>query len=205
MSTSPAVQLLESDLHPDPLVQFKRWLDEAVQANVPLPHAMTLATASRGGLPSARVVLLKNLETGGFTFVTNYQSRKGLELSDNPRAALVFYWAGMGRQVRAEGLVEEVSAEESDALFAARPRDNQLSSAASDQSQVTSLAELDLRYEELRHLYEGLPIPRPPHWGGYRVLPERMEFWQHRFARMNDRIEYLKGPGGKWTIRRLAP
>ncbi|HEX9006040.1 MAG TPA: pyridoxamine 5'-phosphate oxidase [Bacteroidota bacterium] len=205
MSTSSAVQLLESDLHPDPLIQFTRWLDEAVAANVPLPHAMTLATASRDGLPSARVVLLKNLEKGGFTFVTNYESRKGLELAENPRAALVFYWAGMGRQVRAEGLVEEVSAEESDALFAARPRDNQLSSAASHQSQVTTLAELDLRYEELKRQYEGHTIPRPPRWGGYRVLPERMEFWQHRFARMNDRIEYLRGPGGEWTIRRLAP
>ena len=205
MSTSPAVQLLESDLHPDPLVQFKRWLDEAVQANVPLPHAMTLATASRDGLPSARVVLLKNLERGGFTFVTNFQSRKGVELTENPRAALVFYWAGMGRQVRVEGLVEEVSAEESDALFAARPRDNQLSSAASHQSQVTTLTELDFRYEELKRQYDGVPIPRPPRWGGYRVLPERMEFWQHRFARMNDRIEYLRGSGSEWTLRRLAP
>ncbi len=205
MNTSPAVQLLESDLHPDPLVQFKRWLDEAVQASVPLPHAMTLATASRDGLPSARVVLLKNLEKGGFTFVTNYQSRKGGELAENPRAALVFYWAGMGRQVRVEGTVEEVSAAESDALFAARPRENQLSSAASHQSAVTTLAELDLLYEELRRRYEGLPVPRPPRWGGYRVVPERMEFWQHRFARMNDRIEYIRGSGGAWTLRRLAP
>lgn len=204
MTRSPEPHLLESDLYPDPIVQFKHWLEEAVRANVPLPHAMTLATATLSGVPSARIVLMKYCDERGVTFVTNYGSRKGSELGENPRAALVFHWAEMGRQVRMEGPVEKVGGAESDALFAARPRDNQLSSTASPQSEECVLEELDLRYEEARRQYQGIAVPRPPQWGGYRVRLERVEFWQHRFARMNDRIEYVKNDQG-WLKRRLAP
>jgi pyridoxamine 5'-phosphate oxidase len=204
MTRSPEPQLLESDLHPDPIVQFKHWLEEAVRANVSLPHAMALATATGSGVPSARIVLMKYCDERGVTFVTNYGSRKGSELEENPRAALVFHWAEMGRQVRMEGPVEKVGGAESDALFSARPRDNQLSSAASPQSEESVLEELDLRYEEARRRYQGIAVPRPPQWGGYRVRLERVEFWQHRFARMNDRIEYVKIEQ-EWLKRRLAP
>jgi pyridoxamine 5'-phosphate oxidase len=205
MTFSSAPQLLEAELHFSPIIQLSHWLAEAKSVNIPLPHAMTLATASPEGAPSARIVLLKELDERGLTFVTNYDSRKGRELEENPLAALVFHWAAMGRQVRVEGFVEKVSAAESDALFAARPRENQLSSAASPQSEITTLEELDLRYDELLRRYEGVPVPRPPGWGGYRLLPGRMEFWQHRFARMNDRIEYARDAQGAWKKRRLAP
>jgi pyridoxamine 5'-phosphate oxidase len=165
---------------------------------------MALATATGSGVPSARIVLMKYCDERGVTFVTNYGSRKGSELEENPRAALVFHWAEMGRQVRMEGPVEKVGGAESDALFSARPRDNQLSSAASPQSEESVLEELDLRYEEARRRYQGIAVPRPPQWGGYRVRLERVEFWQHRFARMNDRIEYVKIEQ-EWLKRRLAP
>ena len=195
----------ESLLDADPMVQFRRWFDDAVQAGAPEPHAMILATAAAAGAPSARVVLMKSMDARGIVFVTSYDSRKGRDLEENPRGALVFHWPALIRQVRLEGPVERTSPEESDALFAARPRENQLSSAASEQSTVTTLGELNRRYEELERLYRGSPVPRPPRWGGYRLRPERMEFWQHRFARMNDRVEYVQERPGLWHRRRLAP
>jgi len=198
-------ELIEASLDPDPVIQFKRWLKDAVDANIPQENAMTLATASTDGKPSARIVLLKSVDAHGFTFFTNYQSRKGRDLEENPRAALIFYWEALGRQVRIEGLVEKIPAEESDAYFNSRPLENKLSSVASPQSQPTSRDELDRRYDELKLRYANRPIPRPEHWGGYRVRPEQMEFWQRRFARLNDRVAYERRMDGSWKMVRLAP
>jgi len=193
-------------LDPDPIKQFSHWYDAAWAAGIKLPDAMTLATATGNGKPSARIVLLKNVDQGGFVFYTNYDSRKGAELSDNPRAALVFYWTELDRSVRIEGRVSKISAEESDAYFATRPRESRLSSLASAQSRVLSnREELDRRFEELRKQFDGRPIPRPEQWGGYRLEPDAIEFWQQRYARLNDRILYERQPDGSWTMRRLAP
>ncbi len=198
-------ELLEEFLHPDPLVQFQRWFRDARDARIPRAEAMTLATATVQGIPSARVVLLKSVDERGFVFFTNYRSRKAVELGSNARAALVFYWDEIGRQVRAEGTVEKTSREESDAYFASRPPENQLSSIISSQSQPVTREEMDRRFAELCTGYAGKPIPRPLHWGGYRVQPERVEFWQRRYARLNDRILYERSADGTWTMRRLAP
>jgi pyridoxamine 5'-phosphate oxidase len=167
---------------------------------------MILSTASSDSKPSARIVLLKHVDAEGFVFYTNYNSRKGRELADNPVAALVFFWPALDCQVRVEGPVAKLAAGESDAYFRTRPRDGQLSSLTSNQSEIVgSRAELDNRFEELRREYEGKPIPRPVHWGGYRLRPDRIEFWQTRFARMNDRVLYELESDGRWSIRRLAP
>jgi pyridoxamine 5'-phosphate oxidase len=186
-------------------VQFKRWFADAVAASVPQPDAMTLATATKDGKPSARMVLLKGVTDRGFEFYTNYLSRKGRELAENPYAALVFHWEELGRQVRVEGSVERLAVEESDAYFATRPLDNKLSSWSSAQSEPTTREELDRKFAETKRLFQGRPLPRPQHWGGYRLVPVRIEFWQRRFARLNDRVEYTKNAMRRWSLQRLAP
>ena len=196
----------ETLLDADPIKQFKLWFDDAVEAKVPQPDAMVLATATLWGMPSARVVLLKSIDQRGFVFYTNHNSRKGWDLESNPNAALTIFWAEMHRQVRVEGSVSRLSTGDSDAYFSTRPRDGQLSSLASAQSEpIGSRVELDRRFEELRRQYEGKSIPRPAHWGGYRVQPESIEFWQSRFARLNDRVLYSRRQDGTWTRTRLQP
>jgi pyridoxamine 5'-phosphate oxidase len=192
------------ELDPDPLAQFRAWLAEAEDADLPLPEAMTLATASADGSPSARIVLLKRLDTG-FVFHTNYRSRKGRELEGGARAALVFYWQPFGRQVRIEGTVERVTSEESAEYFASRPRGAQLGAWASPQSEpIGSRTELEERLETETARYEGREVPLPPFWGGYRLVPERIEFWQHGDDRLHDRLLYERDGDG-WRLTRLAP
>ncbi|MEW5987436.1 MAG: pyridoxamine 5'-phosphate oxidase [Chloroflexota bacterium] len=198
--------LLETDVDPDPVVQFGRWFDDTQRAHLPEPTAMTLATATPDGRPSARLVLLKGFDQDGFVFYTNYGSRKGQELGDNPWAALVFWWPELSRQVRIEGRVERVSAAESDAYFQTRPRGNQLGAWASHQSQVISGREgLDERVAELAAQYQGRDIPRPSYWGGYRLHPHQVEFWQGRPNRLHDRLRYRRDDQGQWLIERLSP
>jgi pyridoxamine 5'-phosphate oxidase len=198
--------LHENDIDPDPFRQFHVWFAEAEAARIYQPDAMTLATATTDGRPSARLVLLRGVDDRGFTFFTNYDSRKGRELASNPWAALVLYWAELHRQVRIEGRVVVVSPEESDAYFQGRPRGSQISACASPQSDLlVDRTVLEQRVEELTHLFEGQPVPRPPRWGGYRVVPETLEFWQGRENRLHDRLCYRRGPEGGWTINRLAP
>src|SRR5262245_2203391 len=196
----------------DPLRLFTAWLQDAVQAGLPLPNAMTLATVTPEGAPDARIVLLKGLEEGGFAFYTNYASRKARQLAARPAACLVFQWSELERQVRIEGAVEKVSAAESDAYFASRPLGARLSAWASEQSApVASRAALENSMEEARKRHGDAP-PRPPHWGGYRVIPSRLEFWQGRADRLHDRLLYTRaapgleaGLGTGWQIERLAP
>jgi pyridoxamine 5'-phosphate oxidase len=197
--------LLESEVDRDPLAQFRRWYADAERAGIRMPQAMALATASGDGAPSARMVLLKGVEDAEFVFYTGYVSRKAGELEQNPRAALLFYWDPLGRQVRVEGTVERVSAHESDAYFATRPRGAQLAAAASRQSTVLSnREELDARVAELEQHYAGGEVPRPEHWGGYRLAPELYEFWQHREERAHDRLRYRR-EGDDWILERLSP
>lgn len=199
-------ELDEQHLATDPIDLFRRWFDEAFASGSRLPDAMTLATATKDGQPSARMVLLKQVDNDGFVFYTNYESAKARELEENPRAALVLYWSGLDRQVRIEGNVERISSEESDEYFRTRPRESQLGALASPQSEVIEGREiLERRYAELDQLYSDRPVERPSHWGGYRVVPERIEFWQNRSGRLHDRILYEKQQDGAWTIKRLAP
>jgi pyridoxamine 5'-phosphate oxidase len=192
-------------LSQDPLEQFERWFAEAKRAGVEVPEAMTLATADAEGAPSARMVLLKGVGEDGFVFYTGYGSRKSEELEQNPRAALVFYWRPLGRQVRVEGSVERVSEPESAAYFATRPRGSQLAAWASHQSRpLGSREELERRYLELEREYEDREVPLPPHWGGYRLRPEAIEFWEHRENRLHDRIRYARAREG-WKVERLSP
>ncbi len=196
----------EARMDPDPIRQFQVWLDAAVASAHPEPNAMTVATATPDGAPSARMVLLKGLDQRGFVFFTNYDSRKGAELAANPRAALIFFWVLLERQVRVEGRVERVSAEESDAYFHSRPLGSQIGAAASPQSQVIASREtLDRVYRALEQTWAGREIPRPPHWGGFRVAPQVIEFWQGRPSRLHDRLRYTRQPGGEWRMERLAP
>ncbi len=196
--------LSEADADADPMRFFTRWLRDAVDAGLPVPNAMTLATVSAEGTPDARIVLLKGLERGGFTFYTNYRSRKARQLEARPAACLVFQWSELERQVRIEGAVEKVSAEESDRYFASRPLGARLSAWASAQSEtVSSRAQLEKSLEEARARFNEQP-PRPPHWGGYRVLPQRIEFWQGRADRLHDRLLYARA-GAAWRMERLAP
>lgn len=193
------------DVASDPFAQFAKWFDDTSATEIHEPNAMTLATATRDGVPSARMVLLKGVDARGFVFFTNYASRKGHELDQNPRAALVFYWDELHRQVRVEGAVEKVSREESDAYFAARPVGSRIGAWASPQSEVVEGREvLDARVREVTERFEGGAIPRPDFWGGYRVVPSCVEFWQGRTSRMHDRVRYGRDGDG-WRIERLAP
>ncbi|HXG12558.1 MAG TPA: pyridoxamine 5'-phosphate oxidase [Gemmataceae bacterium] len=207
LSKAPVPRSLhEADMDPDPLRHFRVWLDQARAFGLPQPDAMTLATATPDGRPAARVVLLRGFDERGFVFFTNYESRKGQELAANPRACLVFYWAELERQVRIEGHVERVTPRESDEYFATRPRDSRLSAWASPQSQVIPSREvLERRMAELQAAYEGSDVPRPPHWGGYRVVPTSIEFWQGRASRLHDRLRYVRLDAGGWLLQRLAP
>ncbi|HET6204011.1 MAG TPA: pyridoxamine 5'-phosphate oxidase [Planctomycetota bacterium] len=189
----------------DPLRLFEAWYGEAVRSGAALPEAMTLATASRDGRPSARMVLFKGIAAGGIDFFTNLESRKSRELSENPRAALVFHWGTLGRQVRIEGAVERVPAREAETYFRTRPRGSQISAWASPQSEpVASRRELEERVAQAARRFEGKDVPCPPFWGGFRVKAESFEFWIHRDNRLHDRFLYRR-TGTGWEIARLAP
>jgi len=197
--------LTETGVENDPLAQFARWYGEAQVTEKPLPDAVALATATPAGHPSLRMVLLKGFDAHGFVFYTNYRSRKGRELARNPRAALLFYWGELERQVRIDGRVEKLMARESDEYFATRPRGSQLSAWASPQSAlVAGRGLLERRFAALARKYPDA-VPRPPQWGGYRLVPEAFEFWQGREDRLHDRIHYRRVRGGRWRIERLAP
>jgi pyridoxamine 5'-phosphate oxidase len=194
----------EADADADPLTQFQRWFDEAVRAELPTPNAMTLATVAADGAPGARIVLLKGADQHGFVFYTNYQSRKGLELAANPRAVLLFHWTELEREVRIEGLVNKTSAAESDDYFSSRPLGSRHAAIASPQSSVVAnRAVLESRFSEIA-TQQGDQPARPAHWGGYRLTPAAMEFWQGRPNRLHDRLLYTR-TGKRWNISRLAP
>ena len=194
----------EQDAARDPFVQFDRWFNEAIKAEMPMLNAMTLATVSAAGQPAARIVLLKGVDARGFVFYTNYESRKGAELAANPCAALLFYWIELEREVRIEGRVEKVSARESDEYFASRPLGSRHAAIASPQSAVVpNRAALEARFAEADKMHGDSPV-RPPHWGGYRMLPAAIEFWQGRPNRLHDRLLYSSVANG-WKIERLAP
>ena len=195
----------EKTIDPDPIAQFQVWLNDAIAAKLPLPEAMTLATATPEGKPSARMVLLKQVDDDGFVFFTNYNSMKAAQLEANPFAALVFYWARLDRQVRVEGSVVRTSEQESRDYFKTRPRESQIGAWASAQSEVISSRDvLEERAHDLEDLYCDREVDCPEHWGGYRLKPERIEFWKSRIGRLHDRILYERIPDG-WTITRLAP
>lgn len=197
--------LSEKAVESDPIAQFARWYEGAREVVTPLPEAVALATATRGGRPSLRMVLMKGFDARGFVFYTNYRSRKGHELARNPRGTLLFYWGSLERQVRIEGGIAKITPRESDAYFATRSRGSQLSSWASAQSKtVPGRAALERRFAVFERKYPDA-VPRPPDWGGYRLTPEAIEFWQGRGDRLHDRILYRRGRSGRWVIERLAP
>ena len=196
----------EKEIDPDPIKQFQTWLNDAIEAQIPLAEAMTLATATPDGRPTARMVLLKQVDDDGFVFFTNYRSAKARQLDANPYAALVFYWNQLERQVRVEGSVTRVSEQESRDYFQTRPRESQIGAWASEQSDVIAGRDvLEQRARELEGLYCDRDIDCPEHWGGYRVTPERIEFWKGRVGRLHDRILYRRESSDVWTISRLAP
>jgi pyridoxamine 5'-phosphate oxidase len=196
----------ENTVDRDPLRLFRRWFEEAIASGSRLPESMTLATATKDGKPSARVVLLKQLDDEGFVFYTNYNSRKSRELEENPAAALVCYWVGLDRQVRVEGVVERVSARESDEYFHTRPRESQIGALTSPQSEVIESRQvLEKRFHDFEAMYRDRAVARPAHWGGYRLKPKAIEFWQNREGRLHDRVLFTRQGDGNWTIQRLAP
>jgi pyridoxamine 5'-phosphate oxidase len=198
-------QLLEASAHPEPIQQFKTWFDEALKAELPEPNAMTLSTATPEGIPSARIVLLKDVDPRGFTLFTNYHSHKSQELIANPHAALTFLWHELERQVRIQGIAEKISPEESDQYFYSRPHNSRLGAWASNQSEpIPNREVLDNRLEALKQQYQNQEVPRPPHWGGFRIKPTLIEFWQGRTSRLHDRLRYQKTETG-WKIDRLSP
>jgi pyridoxamine 5'-phosphate oxidase len=202
---TPDRPLRESDLDPDPIAQFRAWMREAEAAQIHLADAMALATAGADGEPTVRHVLLRGLDPGGFVFFTNYGSRKARQLEENPRAALVFLWRELERQVCATGTVERVTPEESDAYFRSRPREAQIGAWASRQSEVIgSRQELESAYVELDRAYSDGEVPRPSFWGGFRLAPDTVEFWQGRLHRLHDRFRYT-WDAGAWRIERLSP
>jgi len=193
-----------ADVHPDPIQQFHTWFAQALDAKLPEPNAMTVATVDAAGRPAARILLIKGADERGFVFFTNYESRKGHELAVNPHASLLFHWIELERQVRIEGKVERTSDAESDAYFASRPLGSRIGAWASEQSAVIdSRATLEAREADIRAKFGDNP-PRPPHWGGYRLVPDTLEFWQGRPSRLHDRIRYTRAGDG-WQIDRLSP
>jgi pyridoxamine 5'-phosphate oxidase len=197
--------LSEHDLDANPITMFRSWMHDAVVAGLHEPNAVVVATATPSGVPSSRMVLLKGLDDRGFVFFTNYDSRKGAELCANPACALLFPWHDLERQVRVEGVARQLGQEENDAYFATRPRGSQLGAWASPQSEVVAdRAELDARYARMQARFGDEEVPTPPHWGGFRVAPDVVEFWQGRRGRMHDRLRYRRTPDG-WVTERLAP
>ena len=202
----PSATLLESDVDPHPMHQFKRWWDDAQSRGYPDSDAVTLATATRDGIPSARMVLLKDHDDRGLVFFTNYESQKARELTDNPRACIVLFWAQQHRQIRVIGTVAKASRDESEAYFRTRPRGSQIGAWASQQSKVLeSRATLEAQVAHLEKTYEGQDVPIPPHWGGFRLTPTSVEFWQGRDSRLHDRLRYTRRADGSWRIERLSP
>ena len=198
--------LLEQDVAADPIQQFQKWWDQVITSEIVEPNAMTLATASADGLPSARVVLLKGFDERGFVFFTNYESFKGMQLEENPKACLVFFWKELERQVRILGVASRLPEEESDVYFHSRPVGSRIGAWASPQSQVIENREwLERTFDKRKVEFREGNIPRPPHWGGYLVKPVIVEFWQGRFSRLHDRIQYTLQEDGTWKIERLAP
>ncbi len=198
--------LSEADTDPDPIMQFRVWFDEALRSEVFDVNAMSLATASTAGEPSARIVLLKGVDEQGFVFFTHYDSAKGRDLARNPRAALLFYWAELERQVRIVGTVARVPREASEAYFATRPVESQWAAwSARQSSELATRAELERQFGEIKQRFANQPVPCPPDWGGFRVAPERIEFWQGRPSRLHDRLLYTKQHDGSWSRVRLAP
>ena len=198
--------LAEKDLAKDPFRQFEKWFQEAEAAKIPEPNAMVLATANREGRPSSRAVLLKGLDGRGFVFYSNHESRKGRELDANPQATLLFPWFGLERQVIVEGAVTKVAREESEAYFHSRPQASQLAAWVSQQSSVISGRKvIEESMRELEKKYAGLTVPLPAHWGGWRLAPETVEFWQGRRSRLHDRLRYRREKDGGWSVERLAP
>ena len=202
--TSPG--LTRQNVDPNPFKQFEQWFQAAVEAEPVLPEAASLATATREGMLSSRMVLLKDFDERGFVFYTNYESRKGTELAENPNAALVFYWRQLERQICITGTVSKISREESEAYFRTRPRGSQIGTLTSRQSQVVASREvLESRFQQLMAEYEGREIPLPSYWGGYRLSPATVEFWQGRSDRLHDRLLYKRQSGGPWQLERLSP
>ena len=194
-----------ADVSPNPIAQFQRWFDDALKAELPEPNAMHVSTVGSDGRPDGRIVLLKDVSDGGFVFYTNYESRKGQDLTERPVAALTFFYPELERQIRVEGRVEKVTAAESDAYFNSRPRGSQIGAWVSNQSRVIAdRALLERRQAELEAQFADRPVPRPPHWGGFRVVPDAIEFWQGRPSRLHDRIRY-RHEAGNWTLERLSP